>query len=131
MRDKIIELIGFAPYGNRSMSACFFADTIEGIADFLIAHGVTFAEDNNVGCKSRSETCSIANPFKELSEGMARLIEKLEQQTNADRIRAMTDEELADFFWGFHFEDYSLEDGVCYTKRKLLKWLKQPAEAET
>ena len=51
MRDKLIELIGFAPYGNRSVSDCFFADTIEGIADYLIANGVTFADvpDTNVG----------------------------------------------------------------------------------
>lgn len=51
MRDKLIALLGFAPYGNRCMSDCFFADSIEKIADYLIAHGVTFVEDNNVPIK--------------------------------------------------------------------------------
>ena len=38
-------------------------------------------------------------------------------QTNADRIRAMTDEELAHFLaWHWNKKDYGLE------------WLKQPAE---
>ena len=39
------------------------------------------------------------------------------QTTNADRIRAMTDEELAHFLaWHWNKKDYGLE------------WLKQPAE---
>lgn len=51
--------------------------------------------------------------------------------TNADRIRAMTDEELADFLWGFDYEAASKEcEGVC-TLRRLISWLKQPAKEET
>ena len=46
--------------------------------------------------------------------------------TNADYIRSMSDEELADHFWGFDYKDYSLEDGVALTKRQLLKWFKMP-----
>lgn len=43
--------------------------------------------------------------------------EALQQKTNADRIRAMTDEELAHFLaWHWNKKDYGLE------------WLKQPAE---
>ena len=62
--------------------------------------------------------------------------EQREQQpkTNADRIRAMTDEELSLFLWSFNAEDYSLEEtcgdvGIC-THRKLEDWLKQPVEDE-
>ena len=43
--------------------------------------------------------------------------EKKEPENNADRIRAMTDEELAHFLaWHWNKKDYGLE------------WLKQPAE---
>lgn len=41
-------------------------------------------------------------------------------QTNADRIRAMTDEELAEFLTSEHFVDVPW----C------LRWLKSPAEAD-
>ena len=44
-------------------------------------------------------------------------VEPPKQKTNADRIRAMTDEELAHFLaWHWNKKDYGLE------------WLKQPAE---
>ena len=52
MRDKLIELIGDAPYGLRTLGQA--ADeliSVESIADYLIANGVTFADvpDTNVG----------------------------------------------------------------------------------
>ena len=57
------------------------------------------------------------------------------KQTNADRIRAMSDEELAE--WALHFvidctektfgEDCVFEDGA---EAVMLQWLKQPAEGE-
>ena len=56
-------------------------------------------------------------------------------QTNADRIRAMSDEELAKFCnSGFHClicsEGDKGEKGVCDVKcdEHCLEWLKQPAE---
>jgi hypothetical protein len=76
--------------------------TFEQLADFLIANGVTLATDNNVGDK-----------------------------THADRIRAMSDEELADV----------VANGVgCVRKAPhcmeedctpcILQWLKQPVGDE-
>ena len=55
---------------------------------------------------------------------------RTEPMTNADRIRAMSDEELADCL-----TDYSNNGGwvtetgreVCY--ERIVEWLKQPAEA--
>lgn len=48
--------------------------------------------------------------------------------TNADRIRAMSDEELAD--WAIN---KALNIGKCYTDSRLglLGWLQQPAEEDT
>ena len=46
-------------------------------------------------------------------------------QTNADRIRAMSDEELADILYKFaHSNNKPLNKG------NLLEWLKQPAEEQ-
>ena len=56
------------------------------------------------------------------------------QQTNADRIRAMTDEELAEFLCGVYDENEDAAkfmNGVyipCYDQYSIKEWLKQPAE---
>lgn len=49
-----------------------------------------------------------------------------EPQTNADRIRAMTDEELAEFL-GENDSNFPIGDH----KKKWLEWLKQEASDET
>ena len=66
--------------------------------------------------------------------------------TNADRIRAMTDEELSDIFLRADFCKYCehKKDGVCNyicaypniplydgCKQAALKWMKKPAEEDT
>lgn len=47
-------------------------------------------------------------------------------QTNADRIRAMTDEELAKMISGF--ESFALTCGGAWPPDKWLDWLRQEAE---
>ena len=55
--------------------------------------------------------------YKKAEDFSRKLIDHAKPQTNADRIRAMTDEELAHFLaWHWNKKDYGLE------------WLKQPAE---
>ena len=51
-------------------------------------------------------------------------------QTNADRIRAMSDEELADFISACGCHDHAI-DCKASCKDCTLEWLKQPAEGET
>lgn len=52
--------------------------------------------------------------------------------TKADRIRAMSDEELADEFFRFGDCAYTMgvykKSGCLDTREEILKWLKQPAE---
>ena len=55
------------------------------------------------------------------------------RNTNADRIRAMSDEELCDFLGEYKFCDICVEgcDNCTYhgdCDKRLLDWLKQPAE---
>lgn len=55
-------------------------------------------------------------------------------QTNADRIRAMSDEELAEFICGIFDDDEYFGKFIngliipCYDQYKIAEWLKQPAE---
>ena len=56
------------------------------------------------------------------------------QMTNADRIRSMTDEALAEFLWDFNLADVSTgkigEFGPHMFRYRLKEWLKQPAEED-
>ena len=53
-------------------------------------------------------------------------------QTNAERIRAMSDEELADMLWktGRNYRAVCADPSVDYNEHRdhLIAWLKQPAE---
>lgn len=53
---------------------------------------------------------------------------------NADKIRAMTDEELAEFLWDFNLADVSTvkmgEFGPHMFRYRLKEWLQQPAEED-
>ena len=71
--------------------------------------------------------------YKSAQDFARKLIDHAKPQTNADRIRAMSDEELAKFIGeeGFHCEICSKEvnsecDLRCSTY--CLEWLQQPAE---
>ena len=69
--------------------------------------------------------------YKEIQDFARKLIDHAKPQTNADRIRAMSDEELANIMAGTPIckERYMdcIKDGRdC--EPCLLEWLKQPAE---
>ena len=63
-------------------------------------------------------------------------------KTNADRIRTMSDEELAEFLCGVYDDDncgvYQCECGkfingttiIDYDQYKIMEWLQQPADEE-
>ena len=54
------------------------------------------------------------------------------EKTNADRIRAMSDEELAEMLWktGRNYRSVCADPVVDYNEHRdhLIAWLKQPAE---
>ena len=56
------------------------------------------------------------------------------EMTNADKIRSMTDEELAEFLWDFNLADVSTdklgEFGPHMFRYRLKEWLQQPAEED-
>lgn len=55
-------------------------------------------------------------------------------QTNSDRIRAMSDEELADMLWktGRNYRAVCADPVMDYNEHRdnLIAWLKQPAKGE-
>lgn len=105
-REKLIALLMDIPQVNHAEAAVHGMEYVfQCAADYLIANGVIFAADNTAGGK-----CVL---------------------TNADRIRAMTDEELARFL------HKHINCGVCRNfdtctfnecEPGLLEWLGKPAE---
>lgn len=61
-------------------------------------------------------------------EDLTRECRHFVHKTNADRIRAMSDEELSVFLWCFEREEICRESEYFITRRKLDEWLQQPAE---
>lgn len=59
---------------------------------------------------------------------------KVEPLTNAQKIRSMSDEELAEFLWNFNLADVSTgkmgEFGPHMFRYRLKEWLQQPAEED-
>ena len=116
VREKLVELLDdiqvrgedFTDYEIYGMRV---PDTVsnEDVASHLIANGVTFATDNNVGDKM-TPTDRDTNVL-----------------TNADRIRAMSDEELAHelaMVAGWDREQYQKAQRIGLEK-VMLDWLKQ------
>ena len=73
--------------------------------------------------------------YKAAEDFARKLIDHAKPQTNADRIRAMSDDELAEFLGEYKFCDICVEGcadctyhGDC--DKRLLEWLQQPAEGE-
>ena len=83
-----------------------------------------------------------ADRLKELDQAMQNVTQDVTQNvvTNADRIRAMSDEELAEFLCGVYDDDdcgvYQDEWGkfingttiIDYDQYKIMEWLQQPAK---
>lgn len=80
----------------------------------------------------------MSKPMSEQMQKLAARYEKatgkkFDAKTNADKIRAMSDEELAEFISSIPMcvgedEDLNCEIDVC--KECFLKWLQQPAEED-
>ena len=80
-------------------------------------------DENTVTVEQRKGICRTCNGSGE------------KPQTNADRIRAMTDDELLEYLYDYKFFDICDEGcNVCRfggdCKGRLADWLKQPAEVK-
>ena len=79
---------------------------------------------------------SVCRFWEALDMAIAALMEQEGKDTNvptnADRIRAMSDKELAEFLWNFNLADVSTdklgEFGPHMFRYRLKEWLQQPAE---
>ena len=90
----------------------------------------------NIKCRNcffyRNEWCEKIVDSPDPEE--ARDCNYFREMTNADRIRAMTDEELAEFLWNFNLADVSTgtvgEFGPHMFRYRLKEWLQMPAEED-
>ena len=89
-----------------------------------------------MACKYKSRVwdngwCNVACMYCTLTQEMNC---KHNKRTNADRIRAMSDEELADMLWktGRNYRAVCADPSVDYNEHRdhLIAWLQQPAETE-
>ena len=87
--------------------------------------------DNCKDCHSRCIHSGKDRDFICMS-GVSCKITTENPQTNADRIRSMSDEELAEFLRDFNLSDVSTgkigEFGPHMFRYRLKEWLQQPAE---
>lgn len=73
--------------------------------------------------------------YKATEDFARRLIDHEKPMTNADRVRAMADEELAQYFGRVGFcntvipRHYCLNQKIC-SQECVVRWLQQPAEGE-
>lgn len=74
--------------------------------------------------------------YKATQDFARRLIDHAKPVTNADRIRAMTDEELAEFLCGVYDNDEDYAKFIngyhipYYDQHSIKEWLQQPAEGD-
>ena len=90
--------------------------------------------DNCKDCHSRCKHAGKGREFICIN-GVSCKITKEKQQSNADRIRSMTDDELNDLFNEIY--NAGVEDAVAYEWGQrtnsfewTMEWLQQPAEGE-
>ena len=84
------------------------------------------------------ESANACNNHETVKESAAYLCgvldERKREKTNADRIRAMSDEELADMLWktGRNYRAVCADPVVDYNEHRdnLIAWLKQPSKGE-
>ena len=110
VREKLIEILGKPIFPHE------LADPTEAVADYLLDSGVTV-----------QEWVSVKDRLPE-NEVDYRTI-----NTNADKIRAMSDEELAKFLnWceAMGYEDSSIATDSGGHCMDMLEWLKQPPKGE-
>ena len=90
----------------------------------------------NIKCRNcffyRNEWCEKIVDSPDPEE--ARDCNYFREMTNADRIRAMSDEELAEFLWDFNLADVSTdklgEFGPHMFRYRLKEWLQQSSGKE-
>lgn len=93
--------------------------------------------DENWCEEPREEEMALIEAIKEnvkqyIKQEMERLRKEQKTQTNADKIRSMTDEELYDFLCSFASR-YTDISSPCAFRAKLfyvMEWLKQPAKED-
>lgn len=77
-------------------------------------------ERAEISCPNYPELCNKCGAYRE--------------PTNADRIRAMSDEELAEFLCSVYDDDFDKRIEDCtipyYDQYSIKEWLKQPAEED-
>ena len=96
------------------------------MSDIVYCKDCAYAEPNNLPAYETVKLGVFCTRYKQNTAGIHGCDNgKLKQKTNADRIRNMTDEELAKKMSGL--ESFALTCGGGWPPEKWLEWLKQEA----
>jgi Lar family restriction alleviation protein len=92
-------------------------------------------DEYRVVCKEcRASSDEYKSEAKAIAAWNSRTGKDINVATNADRIRSMSDEELAEFLRNIRdcgdYEELKFMGGVCMDYVSVIEWLKQPAKEE-
>ena len=117
VREKLIEILRKPIFPHE------LVDPTEAVADYLLDSGVTVQEWVSVDDRLPEDDSDVL-AYLQIDETI---------NTNADKIRAMSDEELAAFLdmcESMGYEDSSIATDSGGHCMDMLEWLKQPPKGE-
>ena len=131
-REEAIEILIAVAVCDRPILSCDFCARHVGIGTDCTYPSDKEIEEAVLLLKGASKDMAISALLQQ--EHFRDVTKKVEPLTNAQKIRSMSDDELAEFLWDFNLADVSTgkigEFGPHMFRYRLKEWLQQPAEED-
>ena len=131
-REEAIEILIAVAVCDRPILSCDFCARYVGMGTDCTYPSDKEIEEAVLLLKGASNDAAISAIRQQ--EHFRDVTKKVEPLTNAQKIRSMSDEELAEFLWDFNLADVSTgkmgEFGPHMFRYRLKEWLQQPAEED-
>ena len=130
--EEAIEILIAVAVCDRPILSCDFCARYVGIGTHCNYPTDEEIEEAVLLLKGASNDAEISALRQQ--EHFSEVTKKVETLTNAQKIRSMSDEELAEFLWNFNLADVSTvkmgEFGPHMFRYRLKEWLQHPAEED-
>ena len=131
-REEAIEILIAVAVCDRPILSCDFCARYVGMGTDCTYPSDKEIEESVLLLKGASNDAEISALRQQ--EHFSEVTKKVETLTNAQKIRSMSDEELAEFLWNFNLADVSTvkmgEFGPHMFRYRLKEWLQHPAEED-
>ena len=131
-REEAIEILIAVAVCDRPILSCDFCARYVGMGTDCTYPSDKEIEEAVLLLKGASNDAAISAIRQQ--EHFREVTKKVEPLTNAQKIRSMSDEELAEFLWDFNLADVSTgkmgEFGPHMFRYRLKEWLQHPAEED-